>query len=245
MGKNRCVLITGGAKRIGAEIARAVHARGLDVAISWRESGAEADALIAELNGRRADSAAAFHADLNRSESRDALVGAVVARFGRLDGLVNNASSFYPTPIGAASEADWDDLFNSNARAPFFLSQAAAPHLKAARGAIVNMVDIYAERALPNYPIYCMAKAALQMMTFALAKDLGPEVRVNGVAPGNILWSTNMVKAETLAIVEERTALKRQGAPQDIAEMVLFLLDGAGYVTGQIIAVDGGRRGFI
>jgi len=245
MSGNRCVLITGGAQRIGAEIARTLHRSGWTVLISYRESVSQALALCANLNAERAESCAIFQADLNDPVSRDALLPSVIDRTGRLDGLVNNASSFYPTPIGAATDAQWDDLFNSNARAPFFLSQAAAPHLRATRGAIVNIVDIYAERALPNYPVYCMAKAALAMMTLSLARELGPEVRVNGVAPGNILWSTNMVKAETLAIVEERTTLKRQGSPQDIAEMVAFLLERANYVSGEIIAVDGGRRGFI
>jgi pteridine reductase len=245
MGDSRVVLITGGAKRIGAEIARTLHGRGWDIAISYRRAAAEAHALIDALNASRPDSAAMFAADLDDRSARDSLIPAVLAHFNRLDGLIHNASTFYPTPFGSATDAQWDELIDSNARAPYFLSQAAAPALRAARGAIVSIIDIYAERALPNYPVYCMAKAALAMLTQSLAKELGPEVRVNGVAPGNILWSTNMVKAETPAIVVERTALKRQGEPADIAQMVAFLLSDAPYVTGQIIAVDGGRRGFI
>ena len=183
----------------------------------------------------------ALQADLADTAASAALVPAILARFGRLDALVNNASSFYPTPLGGIEEAQFDDLMATNARAPLFLAQAAADALRAARGAIVNLVDIYADRPIPRYLPYCMAKAALVALTYGLARELGPEVRVNAIAPGNILWSTNPEKAETLAVVEQRTALKRQGAPEDIAGAALWLLRDAGYVTGQVLRVDGGR----
>ena len=234
-------LVTGAARRIGARTARCLHADGFDLALHYRNSQAEMQALVAELNAARADSAMALQADLAEFDRLPELVAHTVGRYGRLDALVNNASTYYATPFGTATPAQWDELFASNARAPFFLAQAAAPHLKAARGAIVNIVDIYAERPLPGHSVYCMAKAALVMATKALAQELGPEVRVNAVAPGNVLWSDNPVKAETLETVRERTALQRQGDPDDIAEAVRWLLTGNGYVTGQVLAVDGGR----
>ena len=234
-------LVTGAAKRIGATIARRLHADGYDLALHYRSSKAEMDALVAELESTRAGSTLALQAELAEFDRLPELVAKTVGHFGRLDGLVNNASAYYATPIGEATPSQWDELFASNARAPFFLSQAAAPHLARQRGAIVNIVDIYAERPLRGHPVYCMAKAALAMATKALALELGPGVRVNGVAPGNVLWSENPVKAETLETVLERTALQRQGEPGDIAEAVAWLLHGNRYVTGQILAVDGGR----
>ena len=180
-------------------------------------------------------------ADLNDLPATQALVPQALAHYGRLDALVNNASSFYPTPLDQISEAQFADLMATNARAPLFLAQAAAPALRAARGAIVNLVDIYAERPLARYLPYCMAKAALVALTYGLARELGPEVRVNAIAAGNILWSTNPEKAESLNTVIERTALKRQGEPEDLAGAALFLLRDAGYVTGQVLRVDGGR----
>lgn len=235
-------LVTGAARRIGAQIARTLHAGGYDLALHYRNSQAEMQALVAELNAMRADSAIALQADLAEFDRLPELIAQTVGRYGRLDALVNNASAYYATPVGSVTPAQWDELFASNARAPFFLAQAAAPHLKAARGAIVNIVDIYAERPLPGHGVYCMAKAALVMATKALAQELGPEVRVNAVAPGNVLWSDNPVKAETLATVRARTALQRQGEPGDIAEAVRWLLAGNDYVTGQVLAVDGGRN---
>ena len=235
------VLVTGAAKRIGAEIARRLHAEGYDLALHYRSSRAEMDALVAELEGVRTGSTLALQAELAEFDRLPELVARTVGHYGRLDALVNNASAYYATPIGEATPAQWDELFASNARAPFFLSQAAAPHLARSRGAIVNIVDIYAERPLRGHPVYSMAKAALAMATKSLALELGPEVRVNGVAPGNVLWSENPIKAETLETVLERTALERQGEPGDIAEAVLWLLQGNRYVTGQILAVDGGR----
>lgn len=234
-------LVTGAAKRIGAAIARRLHAEGYDLALHYRSSRAEMDALVADLERDRPGSVIALQAELAEFDRLPELVARTVGHFGRLDGLVNNASAYYATPMGQATPAQWDELFASNARAPFFLAQAAAPHLARSGGAIVNIVDIYAERPLRGHAVYSMAKAALAMATRALALELGPDVRVNGVAPGNVLWSENPIKAETLETVLERTALERQGEPGDIAEAVLWLLHGNRYVTGQILAVDGGR----
>jgi pteridine reductase len=234
-------LVTGAARRIGATIARTLHAAGYDLALHYRHSEEDMRALCAELETSRPDSAFAVQAELADTGRLPTLVDAVIGRYGRLDALVNNASTYYATPMGNATTAQWDDLFGANARAPFFLSQAAAPHLREARGAIVNIADIYAERPLPGHAIYCMSKAALGMLTKVLAVELGPEVRVNAVAPGNVLWSTNPVKAETADMVRERTTLARQGTPQDIADAVRFLLQDAGYCSGITLAVDGGR----
>jgi pteridine reductase len=233
--------VTGAARRIGAVIARRLHAAGYDVALHARRSRAELDALVAELERARASSALALEADLDDVAALPKLVRATVDRFGRLDALVNNAAAFYPTPIGEATPTQWDELFAANARAPFFLAQAAAPHLAASNGAIVNIVDIYAERPLADHAIYSMSKAALAAMTKALARDLAPQVRVNGVAPGAILWpDAGKSEAAQRALIEE-TPLKRTGTPDDIASAVLWLLD-APFVTGEIVRVDGGRH---
>lgn len=234
-------LVTGAARRIGAATARLLHAQGHDLALHYRSSGDAMQALQAELEAIRPGSTLALQAELSELPRLPALVDATIERFGRLDALVNNASTYFATPVDTATPAQWDALFASNAQAPFFLSQAAAPHLAARQGVIVNIVDIYAERPLPGHTLYCMAKAALVMMTRSLAIELGPEVRVNAVAPGNVLWSDNPVKAETLAMVEARTALRRQGTPQDIAEAVLTCLR-SGYMTGHVLTIDGGRR---
>lgn len=235
------VLITGAARRVGRVIARTLHDAGYDLALHYRNSKAEAEQLAAALEARRAGSVLLLACDLAQAAELNKLVLRTVQRFGRLDGLINNASSFYPTPIGDASEAQWDELFASNAKAPFFLAQAAAPHLRAARGAIVNLVDIYAERPLPRHTIYCMAKAANAMLVMSLAKELGPEVRVNGVAPGAVLWpEAGKSTAEQQELVG-KSALRRAGAPEDVAGAVLYLLRDATFVTGQILKVDGGR----
>ncbi|MCB1588574.1 MAG: pteridine reductase [Xanthomonadales bacterium] len=237
-------LITGGARRLGAAIARALHAAGYDLLLHARHSIDAATDLAGEL---MADSGRVecIQADLQQDGAAERLVEAAIDRFGRLDVLVNNASAFYPTPLGSITPAQVDELFASNARAPLFLAQAAAPWLRRQRGAVLNMVDIYADRPLPDYLPYCMAKAALVALTYGLARELGPEVRVNAIAPGNILWSENMEKAETPAIVAERTALQRQGDPDSLAKAARFLLCEADYVTGQVLRVDGGRWLFI
>ncbi|KFN43492.1 pteridine reductase [Arenimonas oryziterrae] len=235
------VLVTGAARRVGATIARVLHGAGYDLAIHHRQSGVEAAALQADLELSRPGSTLVLQAELAHFDRLPEMIAQVIGRFGRLDALVNNASAFTPTPVGTATPAMWDALFASNARAPFFLSQAAAPHLKAAGGAIVNLVDIYAERPLKEHTIYCMAKAALAMMTLSLARELGPEVRVNGVAPGAVLWpEAGKAYADQQTLIAN-TALQRSGSPDDVAEAVRWLLIDARYTTGQIIRVDGGR----
>jgi len=238
----KTVLITGGAKRVGAEIARELHAAGASLAIHYRNSASEAEALAAELNAARAKSAAIVQGELLEVEKLPALVEFAVRSFGQLDVLINNASTFYPTRIGEITPKAWDDLLGTNLKVPTFLSQAAAPALRKTRGLIINIVDIHALRPLRDHTVYCTAKAGLHMLTRSLAKELGPEVRVNGIAPGPILWPSGQQadKARQAKIIE-RTILKRMGSPSDIAQTVLFLAAHAPYITGQIIAVDGGR----
>ena len=238
----KVVLITGGARRIGAAIARQLHAAGALLMLHYRGSEADALALQRELNALRADSVALVQADLLDGAGLAEMVRNTLARFDRLDVLVNNASSFYPTPLGGIGEKDWDDLVGTNLMAPLFLSQAAAPALKKAGGCIVNIVDIHVERPLKNYLVYCAAKAGLAGLTRALARELGPEVRVNGVSPGPIIWPEDDQFDElTRQRTVSHTLLKRTGEPEDIAKAVHYLVADAPYVTGQIIAVDGGR----
>jgi len=236
------VLVTGAARRVGAEIARHLHAAGARMALHYRRSAADAEALAAGFNAQRPGSAVVLQGDLLDIAVLPGMVSSVVARFGRLDGLVNNASSFFPTAMGQIDEGAWSDLIGSNLKAPLFLSQAAAPHLMASGGAIINIVDIHAERPLKGYPLYSAAKAGLLGLTRAMALELAPKVRVNGVAPGAIEWPDDgqFPPAEREAIVRH-TLLGRTGAPSDIARTVLFLLFDAPYITGQVIAVDGGR----
>ena len=238
----KVALVTGAARRIGAAIARRLHADGYDLALHYRASKAEMDALQGELNGMRQGSAIALQADLGEFDRLPELIAKTVGRFGRLDALVNNASGFYPTPIGGATPAQWDELFASNARAPLFLAQAAAPHLRASRGGIVNLGDIHGEKPLTDHAIYCMAKAALLMLSKSLALDLAPEVRVNAIAPGAILWPEHHDDEAAQATILSRTPLPRLGTPVEIAGVVSWLLDDASYVTGQTIHVDGGRH---
>lgn len=234
-------LITGAGKRVGAVIARTLHAAGYDLALHYRHSAADAELLAASLERQRSDSTFTVQAELGDLDALPGMVQRVLSRFGRLDALVNNASAFYSTPVGAATLAQWNELFASNAQAPFFLAQAATPALRDARGAIVNMVDIYAERPLANHPIYCMAKAALEAMTRSLALDLGPDVRVNGVAPGAVMWPSDGKPYDDQQAMLARTPLQRAGSPEDVAGAVLWLLRDAPFVTGHIIRVDGGR----
>ena len=239
--EGRVALVTGAARRVGAEIATYLHAAGADVGIHYRHSADEAGRFVARLNEIRPDSARAFRADLLDTTAITALVGAMTDWRGGVDVLVNNASSFYPTPLGEISEADWEDLVGSNLKAPLFLSQAAAPSLRERRGTIVNIVDIHAQRPLRDHLVYGPAKAGLAMLTRALAKELAPEVRVNGVSPGAILWPEGDMSDETKASILEQVPLGRAGDPADIAGCVLYLVRDATYVTGQILAVDGGR----
>ena len=236
----KSILVTGAARRIGAEIVRQAHASGARVGVHYRASADDAESLCALLNAKRPNSAQAFKADLVAATAPRELIDAFSAWAGSLDYLVNNASSFYPTPLDTVSEDDWTDLMGSNLKAPLFLAQAAAPHLKRARGAIVNIVDIHAMRPLRDHAVYGSAKAGLAMLTRSLAKDLAPEVRVNGIAPGAILWPESGASEKTQDSILRQIPLERPGAPADIAEGVLYLLS-AGYVTGQIVAIDGGR----
>ena len=237
----RVVLVTGAAHRIGASISRTLHAAGMRVAMHYRSSRDAAEQLAAELTAARADSVALFQSELLATERLPRLVEKVVGTWGRLDVLVNNASSFYPTSLTSASESEWDEILGSNLKAPFFLAQAAAPHLRTCNGCIVNITDIHGERPLKGYPIYSVAKSGKIMLTKALARELGPQVRVNAVSPGAILWPERGIDEVTKQRIISGTALKRQGSAADIARTVLFLIRDADYVTGQVLAVDGGR----
>jgi pteridine reductase len=238
----KTALITGAARRVGAAIVRALHAAGANVVIHYRKSAADALALAAELNAKRATSAAIVPLDLLDIAKHASLVEFAVRTFGGLDVLVNNASTFYATPVGEITPSAWDDLLGSNLKVPLFLSQAAAPALRKSQGLIVNIVDIHALRPLRNYTVYCTAKAGLHMLTRSLAKELGPEIRVNGISPGPVLWAENgQAEGSTRAKIIERTVLKRMGTPDDIAQTAVFFAASAPYVTGQILAVDGGR----
>ena len=238
---NKVVLITGAAHRIGATLARTLHAQGMNIVIHYRSSRKGALALQKELLALRADSVVLVQADLLEFKKLPSLVKEAHKAWGRLDVLINNASTFYPTPMGKVDETIWDDLMGSNLKAPFFLAQAAAPLLKKHHGCIVNIVDIHAQRPLKAHPVYSMAKAGLAMMTKSLAGELGPEVRVNGVAPGAILWPENEMDDVTKQRIISRTFLKRQGDAMDIAKAIRFLIEDAPYMSGQILTVDGGR----
>lgn len=237
---NKVVLITGAAHRIGATTARMLHAEGMNILLHYRHSREAAEALQAELNNIRPDSVSLLQADLHDTPGLPDLIENAIKVWGQLDVLINNASSFYATPIGTVTEEHWDDLIGSNLKAPLFLSQAAAPYLRQHQGCIVSIVDIHAERPLKEFPVYSMAKAGLVMLTKSLACELGPEVRVNAVAPGAILWPENLGESEKEKIIS-RTFLKRQGAPEDIARAILYLIRDAGYVSGQVLTIDGGR----
>ena len=232
-------LVTGAARRVGARIARELHAAGMSVAVHCHRSREDAERLRKAFEAARPGSATVVAADLLESGAAEEVVAAAEERWGRLDVLVNNASSFYPTPVGEVTEAEWRDLVGSNLAAPFFLAQAAAPLLRAARGCIVNIADVYGHRPLAGHPVYSAAKAGLVMLTRSLAVELGPEIRVNSISPGAVLWPENE-EPERRRIIDA-IALKRSGDPGDIARAALFLVRDAPYVTGQDLAVDGGR----
>jgi len=239
----KAVLVTGGAKRVGAAICRRLHAAGASVLVHYRSSALEARALQVELQARRAESVALAQADLLKVSAAAQLVKAAAKHFGRLDAVINNASSFYATAVGEITEAAWDDLVGTNLRAPLFLAQAAAPELRKTHGCIVNIIDIHAELPMRNHAVYTAAKGGLLALTRALARDLGPEIRVNGIAPGTILWPENEAWRDEVARqrIIHQTALKRIGEPDDVARAVEFLVADAPYVTGQVLTVDGGR----
>jgi pteridine reductase len=234
-------LITGAGRRVGAAIARTLHGQGAGVAIHYRGSASEAENLARDLEGKRPGSALAVQADLLETGRLPGLLARVIEHAGRLDILVNNASSFYPTPLADATEEQWEDLLGTNLKAPLFLARAALPHLRSSRGVIINIVDIHALRPLRHHAIYGAAKAGLGFLTRALARDLAPDIRVNGVAPGAILWPDGGVTDQTRDSVLKQIPMRRLGEPDDIAKCVLYLVRDANYVTGQIIAVDGGR----
>lgn len=234
-------LVTGAARRIGAECVRHLHQSGLNIVLHYRNSGTEAENLAGELNRIRQDSVKLLQGDLQNIASIPKLIEQTQKAWGRLDVLINNASTFYPTAIGEITEQDWDTLMGANLKAPLFLAQAASDELRRNHGCIVNIADIHAERPLKDYPVYSIAKAGLVMLTKSLARELAPEVRVNAVAPGAILWpEAAHHQAEHQAIIN-RTALKREGEPADIARTVEFLVNHAPYITGQVVSVDGGR----
>ena len=242
--QDKVVLITGGAKRVGAAICRRLHGAGAKLMLHYRASAGEARLLQAELNGVRADSVALIQADLLDLAKLPSLIDQTVMRFGRLDALVNNASSFFSTPMGEIQPAQWDDLMGTNVRAPLFLSQAAAAPLRKTQGSIVNISDIHAERPLRNYVVYSIAKSALTGLTRSLARELAPDVRVNAIAPGPILWPEGDESFDEVSRqrIISHTPLKREGTPDDIARAVHFLIADAPYVTGETLNVDGGRH---
>jgi pteridine reductase len=238
------VLITGAAKRIGAACARILHAQGCNVLLHYRSSKQEAEQLCEELNQKRQGSAKLVQGNLRDMKELEAVAQAAISSWGAVDVLINNASSFYPTPLAETSEEQWDDLLSSNLKSPFFLSKALSDGLAKRKGCIVNIVDIHAERGLQGYPIYSIAKSGLVAMTKILAKELGSSVRVNAVAPGAILWPETGLSEHDKSEILQRVPLARSGTPEDIAKAVLYLVKDADYVTGQILAVDGGRTLF-
>jgi pteridine reductase len=237
----KAVLVTGAARRIGASIVRELHAAGASVAIHHRASGDDAASLAAALNAARPGSAVTLAADLLDLQALPLLVERTLAAFGRLDVLVNNASTFYPTPVGSIEPAQWADLMGTNLRAPLFLSQAAAPALKVASGLILNITDIHGLKPLRHHPVYSAAKAGLIMLTQSLARELAPDVRVNAIAPGPVMFPAQGLAPQVEAEIIERTLLKRRGSPEDVAAAALYFAAHAPYVTGQMLSIDGGR----
>lgn len=235
------VMITGAARRVGATLAQQLHHAGMNIILHYRNSSQDAKALANNLNADRANSVKLIQADLKQYDKLDELIQLASALFGGIDVLINNASSFYPTSMDEINEDTWNDLVGVNLKAPLFLSKAIAPHLKSRHGCIINIVDIHADRPLKDYSLYCIAKAGLAMLTKSMARELAPEVRVNGIAPGAIMWSEVKASEAMHEEIIQRISLKREGHPKDIADAALFLIKHANYITGQIIAVDGGR----
>lgn len=237
----KTVLITGGARRIGNVMAQSLHKSGHNIMVHYRSSSSDADTLVKKLNATRENSAAAVQGDLLDISCIPGIIEKTIETFGRLDVLINNASTFYPTPIELIDNEFWNDLIGSNLKAPMFMVKSATKHLRESNGCIINIVDIYARTPLSDHPIYCSAKAGLEMLTKSLARDLAPQIRVNAVSPGAILWpehESHPLKQEELL---KKIPMGRMGAPEDVAKTVRFLIEDAPYITGQIIAVDGGR----
>ena len=241
MAVTKTILITGGAKRIGRQMALSLHEAGHNIVVHYRSSAGAANQLVTELNSNRENTACCLQADLLDIQAIPGLVAEASEAFGGLDALINNASTFYPTPIELLEEEFWNDLLGSNLKAPAFLVKACAAHLKKSNGSIINILDIHARKPMAKHPIYSAAKAGLEMLTMALARDLAPQVRVNGVSPGAILWPEVDAGMEDQNTVLEKIPLQRMGEPEDIASLVQYLIDNAPYITGQVIAVDGGR----
>lgn len=239
----KTILITGAARRIGKTIAELLHQQGMNVVIHYHQSKTEASELCLELNKLRKKSAIALEADLANFVDLKRLIAEAHQYWGRLDGLINNASAFYPTPLSECTETHWEELFNVNLKAPFFLAQFAAPWLKLSKGSLINITDIHAQKPFKHYSIYSMSKAGLDMATRVLAKELAPDVRVNAIAPGSIIWpeGKNSLNTVLKKDIISRIPLQTEGCPQDIAKAVLFLIESADYITGQTLAVDGGR----
>jgi len=234
-------LVTGGAKRIGATIAETLHNNGFNVAIHYNSSSDSAEQLCAQFNAKKQDSSIAIGADLLDQSSLENLIPSLIEKTKRLDVLVNNASTFYPTPIEKIALEDWENLFGTNLKAPLFLSKYAAKYLRQSRGTIINIIDIHSKKPLKDHPIYGSAKSGLAMLTRSLASDLAPAVRVNGISPGLILWPENNPSDQVKNNILQQIPLKKIGRSEDIANCVLFLIEDAPYITGEIIAVDGGR----
>lgn len=240
MAQPKVAFVTGAVRRIGASISRTLHDEGYNLVLHFNSSEKEAAALLQELNQKRPESAIKLQADLTDMAAVEQLAKSTLAAWGHIDLLVNNASSFYSTPIDESTQQQWDDLINSNLRAPYFLCSALQKSLKERNGCIINMIDIHAQRGLPGHPIYSIAKAGLQMMTLSLAKELGPDVRVNGVSPGPILWPEAALSDAQKQKIMDQTLLGKTGTPEDLAEAVLFLSQ-ASFITGQVLSVDGGK----
>ena len=242
--KNRTVLITGAAKNIGATIAKELHSSGMKIIIHYNYSQKEATKLVDELNDLRENSAIKIQADLKKKECYSMLINAALDFTGKIDVLINNASAFYPTPLNDINEKNWNELININLKAPLFISKLAAESLKENNGCIINITDIHASNPLINHAIYCISKAGLIILTKSLAKELAPDIRVNAISPGAITWP-DVMDSKTKENIINQTVLKKMGGAEDIAKTVVFLIEDASYITGQILNVDGGKTLFL